>query len=102
MAEWLGGIGNKAQLRPAKPEAGAWPELGKIKLLYPPIRVEWVGVRGWRGVEMIRIKAVLSSTGLELELSLAKVTFIPVPKHLKIFFGCNFGLGHSSTYFLKP
>ena len=28
---------------------------------------EWVGV----GVEMIRIKAVLSSTGLELELSLA-------------------------------
>ena len=71
MAEWLGGIGNKAQLRPAKPEAGAWPELGKIKLLYPPIRVEWVGVRGWRGVEMIRIKAVLSSTGLELELSLA-------------------------------
>ena len=71
MAEWLGGIGNKAQLRPAKPEAGAWPELGKIKLLYPPIRVEWVGVRGWRGVEMIRIKAILSSTGLELELSMA-------------------------------
>ena len=31
MAEWLGGIGNKAQLMPAKPEAGAWPELGKIK-----------------------------------------------------------------------
>ena len=25
---WVEGIGNKAQLRPAK--AGAWPELGKI------------------------------------------------------------------------
>ena len=32
MAEWLGGIGNKAQLRPAKPEAGAWPELGNINI----------------------------------------------------------------------
>ena len=32
MAGWLdggGGIGNKAQLRPAKAGAGAWPELGK-------------------------------------------------------------------------
>ena len=24
----MGGIGNKAQLRPAKAGAGAWPELG--------------------------------------------------------------------------
>ena len=31
------------------------------------------GVWGWAGVEIIRIKAVLSSTGLELELSLAKI-----------------------------
>ena len=30
---------------------------------------------GWVGVEIIRIKAVLSSTGLELELSLAKIIF---------------------------
>ena len=29
---------------------------------------------GWVGVEIIRIKAVLSSTGLELELSLAIIT----------------------------
>ena len=27
----MGGIGNKAQLRPAKAGAGAWPELGKKK-----------------------------------------------------------------------
>ena len=26
---WTEGIGNKAQLRPAKAGAGAWPELGK-------------------------------------------------------------------------
>ena len=26
---WVEGIGNKAQLRPAKAGAGAWPELGK-------------------------------------------------------------------------
>ena len=30
MAGGGGGIGNKAQLRPAKAGAGAWPELGKI------------------------------------------------------------------------
>ena len=29
MAGWVEGIGNKAQLRPAKAGAGAWPELGK-------------------------------------------------------------------------
>ena len=29
MGAWGGGIGNKAQLRPAKAGAGAWPELGK-------------------------------------------------------------------------
>ena len=28
MGGWGGGIGNKAQLRPAKAGAGAWPELG--------------------------------------------------------------------------
>ena len=28
MAGWGGGIGNKAQLRPVKAGAGAWPELG--------------------------------------------------------------------------
>ena len=31
-AGW-GGIGNKAQLRPAKAGAGAWPELGKNREL---------------------------------------------------------------------
>ena len=28
MAGWPGGIGKKAQLRPAKAGAGAWPDLG--------------------------------------------------------------------------
>ena len=29
MGGWKVGIGNKAQLRPAKAGVGAWPELGK-------------------------------------------------------------------------
>ena len=34
VAGW-GGIGNKAQLRPAKAGAGTWPELGKNVLAIP-------------------------------------------------------------------
>ena len=30
---WGGGIGNKAQLRPARAGTGAWPELGKMPIL---------------------------------------------------------------------
>ena len=33
-----GGIGNKAQLRPAKAGAGAWPELGNNQTLFLYLR----------------------------------------------------------------
>ena len=38
---------------------------------------------GWVGVEIIRIKAVLSSTGLELELSLATMKKVKIREGVK-------------------
>ena len=38
----------------------------------------------WLGEEIIRIKALLSSTGRELELSLAKFQTLPPPPSLRL------------------
>ena len=44
------------------------------------------------GVEIIRIKAVLSSTGLELELSLAKIGLWRFRGAFRLLFECFVGV----------
>ena len=47
---------------------------------------------GWVGVEIIRIKALLSSTGLELELSLAKIGLWRFRGAFGLLFECFVGV----------